>query len=125
MGDSGYSLNNSHVIVFDIHAEYQSAFPNANHLNVDSMVLPYWLLNSEELQDMFIESREEQSHNQVATLKRCITDNRKSHFVGDDSKRELIHYDSPLFFDMSEIIADIRIKNEEMIVGSGGRSRVR
>lgn len=119
-GESGYSLNNSHVIIFDIHAEYRSAFPTANHLSVDSMVLPYWLLNSEELQDMFVESREEQSHNQVAVLKRSITDNRKKHFTGDDGERELIHYDSPLFFDMAEVIAAIRAKNEEMVPGARG-----
>jgi len=35
-------------------------------------VLPYWLLNSEELQDMFIESNEEQSYNQIAILKKSI-----------------------------------------------------
>jgi uncharacterized protein len=119
-GESGYSLNNSHVVIFDIHAEYRSAFPHANHLSVDSMALPYWLLNSEELQDLFIESREEQSHNQVAVLKRSITENRKKHFTGEDSKRELIHYDSPLFFDMAEVIAVIRAKNEEMVPGARG-----
>lgn len=117
-GDVGYSLNNSHVIIFDIHAEYKSAFPKANHLSVESMVLPYWLLNSEELQDMFIESREEQSHNQVAVLKRSITENRKEHFGGDVNKRELIHYDSPLFFDLGEVIEYIKAKNEEMVPGA-------
>jgi DNA helicase HerA-like ATPase len=119
-GDASYSLNNSHVIIFDIHAEYRSAFPNANHLSVDSMVLPYWLLSSEELQDMFIESREEQSHNQVAVLKRSITENRKAHFQGSEAQRDLIHYDSPLFFDMAEVIATIRAKNEEMVPGARG-----
>jgi Helicase HerA, central domain len=119
-GDFGYSLNNSHVIIFDIHAEYRSAFPQANHLSVESMMLPYWLLNSEELQDMFIESREEQSHNQVAVLKRSITENRKEHFKGDDAKKQLIHYDSSLFFDMGEVIATIKAKNEEMVAGARG-----
>lgn len=114
----GYKLNNSHVIIFDIHAEYRTAFPDANHLSVDSLVLPYWLLNSEELQDMFIESAEEQSYNQIAVLKRSITDNRKAHFKGEPSLVELIHYDSPVFFDMGEVINTIRAKNEEMVPGA-------
>jgi len=63
---------------------------------------------------------EEQSHNQVAVLKRSITDNRKRHFKGEDAKRELIHYDSPLFFDMGEVIETIRAKNEEMVPGARG-----
>lgn len=34
-------LNNSHVIIFDIHAEYPNSFPNSNKLNVDDLVIPY------------------------------------------------------------------------------------
>ena len=33
-------LNNSHIVLFDIHAEYKTAFPEANYLDVSSMVLP-------------------------------------------------------------------------------------
>jgi hypothetical protein len=47
---------NSHIIIFDMHSEYSSAFTmhesqkfNLNLLNVDSLKLPYWLMNSEEL----------------------------------------------------------------------------
>lgn len=36
-----FSLNNSHVIVFDIHSEYKSAFPNANFIDVSNLTLPY------------------------------------------------------------------------------------
>ncbi len=64
---------NSHIIVFDIHSEYKSAFEidneekfNLNTLNVDKLKLPYWLLNSEELESLFIESNEQNSHNQVS-----------------------------------------------------------
>ena len=110
-----YALNNTHVIVFDLHSEYRTAFPKANHLGVDSLVLPYWLLSSEELQDLFIESNEEQSHNQIAILKKSITDEKRSRFTGPDDQRDLIHYDSPLFFDIDDVLAAIKAKNEERI----------
>ncbi|WP_197452275.1 ATP-binding protein [Rosistilla carotiformis] len=42
-----FSLNNSHVIIFDIHSEYKSAFPSANFIDISNLVLPYWMLNSE------------------------------------------------------------------------------
>ncbi len=45
-------LNNSHIVIFDLHGEYVTAFPNANHLSVENLVLPYWLLNGEELEDL-------------------------------------------------------------------------
>lgn len=110
-----YSLNNTHVIIFDLHSEYRTAFPRANHLGVDSLVLPYWLLNSEELQDLFIESNEEQSHNQIAILKKSITDEKRSNFDGSEDQRNLIHYDSPLFFDIDDVLFAIKTKNEERI----------
>jgi len=44
--DGAYALNNSHVVIFDIHSEYKTAFPNANFVDVDNLNLPYWLLNS-------------------------------------------------------------------------------
>ncbi|MFE2042477.1 ATP-binding protein [Streptomyces sp. NPDC059477] len=116
-----YSLNNAHVVIFDIHSEYGTAFPEANHLSVDSLILPYWLLNAEELQDLFIESNEEQSHNQIAILKKSITENKRTHFNGPEEKRDLIHYESPIFFEIQEVLDAIRVKNAERI-GTPGKT---
>lgn len=62
---------NSHVVIFDIHDEYTAAFTleseesfTLNRLDIDTLQLPYWLMNSEELESMFIESNEANSHNQ-------------------------------------------------------------
>ncbi len=59
------SIKNSHVIIFDIHSEYQSAFTldqqegfSLNCLDVEKLCLPYWLMNSQELESLFIESNE-------------------------------------------------------------------
>ena len=117
----GYSgLNNSHIVIFDIHSEYKSAFPEgqANNLEVSSLVLPYWLLNSEELEDFFIESNEEQSHNQIAILKKAITVGKQKNFTGDEAAKAKIHYDSPVFFDIEEVLQFIKDKNEEMVPGA-------
>ena len=51
-----FSLNNSHVIIFDIHSEYKSAFPDANFIDIKNLTLPYWMLNSEELEEFFIDT---------------------------------------------------------------------
>ncbi|WAU85582.1 DUF87 domain-containing protein [Streptomyces sp. Qhu-G9] len=116
-----YHLNNAHVVIFDIHSEYKTAFPEANHLSVESLILPYWLLNAEELQDLFIESNEEQSHNQIATLKKSITENKRLHFKGSEEKRDLIHYESPIFFEIQEVLDAIKAKNAERI-GTPGKT---
>jgi uncharacterized protein len=116
-------LNNSHIVIFDLHAEYKTAFPKANVVNVENLILPYWLMNSAELQDLFIESNEEQSHNQVAVLKKFVTENKQSHFSGDAAAKEKIHYDSPVFFDVGEVLEEIRKKNEEMVPSKTGEKQ--
>ena len=71
-------LNNTHILLFDLHGEYAKAFPKSKKLNVSNLVLPYWLMNSEELEEMFIESRESNSHNQVSQFKTAVTLNKKT-----------------------------------------------
>ena len=122
--DEGYSgLNNSHIVIFDIHAEYKSAFPAANVISIDNLVLPYWLLNSEELEDLFIESSEEQSHNQVSVLKQAIVRSKTKHFDGPAEQKQKLHYDSPVFFDIKEVLEDIELINNEMVPGANGRDK--
>jgi hypothetical protein len=109
-----FSLNNSHVIIFDIHSEYKSAFPEGNYIDTKNLTLPYWLLNSEELEEFFLDT-EANDHNQKFVFKEAIVNNRKKSFVGDNDKKERIHYDSPLFFDIDEVLNYAREKNTELV----------
>lgn len=103
-------LNNSHIIIFDIHSEYKTAFPNANYLNVANIVLPYWLLNSEELQELFLDT-EANDHNQRNVFKEAIVENKKHHCTGD--YREKIGYDTPIYFDINQVLCYIKNRNNE------------
>ena len=105
-------LNNSHIVVFDIHSEYHSAFPEANFIDINNLVLPYWLLNSDELQELFLDT-EGNDHRQRNVLKESIVNNRKRNFKGDSLLKEKIHFDSPLFFDINEILTYIKNRNNE------------
>lgn len=105
-------LNNSHIVVFDIHSEYHTAFPEVNFIDISNLVLPYWLLNSDELQELFIDT-EANDHRQRNVLKEAIVNNRKKHFTGDPLLKEKIHFDSPLFFDIDEILTYIKNRNNE------------
>ncbi len=110
-------LNNSHIIIFDIHSEYRTAFPNANCLNVSNIILPYWLLNSEELQELFIDT-EANDHNQRNVFKEAVISSKVSHFHGSDEQKEKINFDSPLLFDINNVLNFARAKNEERIPGA-------
>lgn len=114
-GKSGdFSLNNSHIIIFDIHSEYKTAFPNANYINTSNLILPYWLLNSEELEEFFLDT-EANDHNQKNIFKEAIVLDRKNNFSGNPEDKQKIHYDSPLYFDINFVLDYAKNKNTEMI----------
>ncbi|KGL43403.1 hypothetical protein EP58_08035 [Listeria newyorkensis] len=113
-------LNNSHVIIFDIHAEYKAAFPDARIIDTSNLVLPYWLLNSDELQELFLDT-DANDHNQRNIFKETIISSRKKHFDGDSFLKEKIHFDSPLFFELNDILSAAEDKNVEMVPGASNK----
>ncbi len=109
-----FVLNNSHVIIFDIHSEYKAAFPNANIMDTNNLVLPYWMLNSDELQEMFIDT-EANDHNQRFVFRESVVNNRKENFKGSDEEKSKIHFDTPIFFDIKKVLEFAQFKNTELI----------
>lgn len=112
------NLKNAHVIIFDIHSEYQSAFTLAkkeefeiNCLDVEKLCLPYWLMNSQELEALFIESNEMNSHNQISQFKKAVILSKEKH------NPDMLHitYDTPVYFDINEVYRYIKNKNNEVI----------
>jgi len=108
------SQKNSHVIIFDIHSEYSSAFTvdesenfSLNKLDVDNLTLPYWLMNAEELESIFIESNEQNSHNQLSQFKQAVILNKEKH----NPELDKVTYDSPVFFSIEEVYNYIYNKN--------------
>lgn len=109
---------NSHIIIFDIHSEYKSAFEidknenfNLNYLDVEKLKLPYWLMNSEELETLFIESNEQNSHNQISQFKRAVILNKEKY----NPTLKKVTYDSPVYFNINEVYNYIYNLNEEVI----------
>ena len=104
-----FSLNNSHIVIFDIHSEYQSAFPNANFIDISNLVLPYWLLNSDELEEILLDTGERDNYNQASVFRKLVTANKKKY----NPTISKIFYDTPVFFDITEIQnALYNLKNE-------------
>lgn len=112
--DSQFSLNNSHVIIFDIHSEYKSAFPSANYIDTSNLVLPYWMLNSEELGEFFLDT-EGNDHNQRNIFKEAIIKDRRAKFSGSEADSQKIHLDTPLQFDIRRVLESVVEKNNELI----------
>ena len=117
---AGGLLNNSHVLIFDIHGEYASAFPKARVIGVDEIKLPYWLMNSEELEEMFIESNEQNSHNQVSQFRNAVIGNKQRRNPNIDAIR--VSYDSPVYFSLDSITNYLTNLNAEVISKAGGEN---
>lgn len=106
------------MIIFDIHSEYKSAFNlsqeekfSVNCLDVEKLCLPYWLMNSQELEELFIESNEMNSHNQISQFKKAVILSKEKH----NSMMKNINYDTPVYFDINEVYRYIKNKNNEVI----------
>ncbi|HHX7272238.1 TPA: ATP-binding protein [Yersinia enterocolitica] len=91
--------NNSHIVIFDLHSEYASAFPHENLLSIHKLNLPYWLMNDEELEEMFLESGDNNNYNQSSLLRKIITKNK----IKYNSNIEKIFFDSPVYFNIQEV----------------------
>lgn len=109
---------NSHIVIFDLHSEYVSAFSlekkekfTLNLLNIDTLKLPYWLMNSEELECIFIESNEQNSHNQVSQFKQAVILNKEKH----NPHIKEVTYDAPIYFSIHEVYRYIDNMNREVI----------
>ncbi len=109
---------NTHIIIFDIHSEYKAAFSldeqqafSLNYLDVEKLKLPYWLMNSEELEAIFIESNEANSHNQVSQFRRAVILNKEKY----NPTLSKVTYDTPVYFSIEEVYNYIYNMNEEVI----------
>ena len=119
--NGSYTLNNSHVVIFDIHSEYRTAFPDANFLDASSLQLPYWLLNSEELEEILLDTGERDNYNQSSVFRQLVTENKKKH----NPEAKSVFYDSPLRFDIHQVLnALYNIKNETVNYKNASRYMV-
>lgn len=90
------TLPTANIIVFDLHGEYQE-MSYARHLRIPGpeelgtlsdnlLYLPYWLLNAEEMQAMFIDRSEFSAHNQVMAFQDAVIE-EKSHLAAAQQER--------------------------------------
>ncbi|MBY2925848.1 ATP-binding protein [Rhizobium leguminosarum] len=109
---------NAHIVIFDIHAEYAAAFKldtaesfTLNLLDVDTLKLPYWLMNAQELEEMFIESNEINSHNQISQFRHAVVRNKTKY----NSALTGLSFDTPVYFSIDEVVTYLENMNAEVI----------
>lgn len=125
-------LPSSNLIVFDLHGEYRELsyvrhlrIPGPDELGKTSnelLYLPYWLLNGEELQAMFIDRSEFSAHNQVLVFQETVSEEKKKKLqrLGKEEVLNAFTVDSPIPFSIRNVLGTIRDLNEEMEQGTRG-----
>ena len=98
---------NGHVVLLDPHNEYSQAFgANADVLSPDQLLMPYWILNFEEMVEVAIGRSRRDVEAQMAILKDGIVAAKKK-FAGEKAATEHITVDTPVPYVLSELIAHI------------------
>lgn len=105
----------TNIIILDIHNEYRDAFPDScKYLNIAELELPYWLMNLAELQETFIDERDENASSQLTVLKDLIVQSKKGK---NPQLSDVLTVDTPVFFDLSEVRAKMQYLDTEKISG--------
>ncbi|QEA58258.1 ATP-binding protein [Leuconostoc koreense] len=121
-------LNYDNIIVFDIHGEYyplaegKEKIADKLSLGRDSdFQLPYWLLNRSELLSMFVDHGDNDAPNQISRFTKHILDLKKQSIKCDEFND--ITVDSPIPFNIKNVVELLKKDDEDMIPTSGSRTK--
>jgi hypothetical protein len=109
------ALPDSNIVILDIHNEYRSAFPHGcQHFDIAALELPYWLMNFEEIVELFVDPRDDNATTIISTLQDLIYAGKKAK---NPRLATMLTVDSPVFFDLNEVRAKIQFLDTERISG--------
>lgn len=104
-------LNHSQAVLFDMHGEYRAAFSdndgqlnaNVTYLDVNDLVLPYWLLKYDELEAVFVDrSNPLHTSTQISFLRSALLE-----FKQDAAKQlgltKSLTLDTPIYFPLEAL----------------------
>jgi hypothetical protein len=117
------NLKDTNIIILDIHNEYGAAFPKgSNRIDITELELPYWLMNFDELREIFIDEREDSAASQITVFKDQILSSKKAK---NQPLANILTIDTPVHFDLAEVRAKMQFLDTEKISGLGGGGAVK
>lgn len=132
------ALPNANALVFDLHGEYSPLNgDNIRHLRIagsgdldkgsslaDGVIfLPYWLLEYEAMISMFVDRSDQNAPNQAMLMSRTVTEAKRK-FLTDGGHQDILEnftIDSPVPFDLKEVVEQLHDFNTEMVEGTRGQ----
>ena len=96
---------NGHVVLLDPHSEYASAFSDiAEEVSPETLQLPYWLLNSEEVVEVWCASDGAARETEAAILKEAILAAKRAYFAGEPEDAHFLTIDTPVPYRLSALL---------------------
>ncbi|MGB0682805.1 MAG: ATP-binding protein [Magnetovibrionaceae bacterium] len=122
-------MQKAHVILLDLHGEYswvdekgdrKFAFQDgvARYVDARSLEIPYWLMTFEELCDLLVDHSEREAANQIAFFKDTLFAQKTTENASVGLER--ISLDTPIYFPLEELVAQVQTENTRMVQGSNG-----
>ncbi|MEQ1889039.1 MAG: DUF87 domain-containing protein [Alphaproteobacteria bacterium] len=95
---------NGHIVLIDPHNEYAAAFGDqAEAIHLSNLLLPYWLLNFEELVEVVIGQNQERAYPEIEILKIGVVEAKKA-FLKEGERSDHITVDTPVPYRLGDLI---------------------
>jgi len=124
------TLHSANAILFDIHGEYAPIDGEGiKHYKIAGpgdaaddgiMFLPYWLLSYDEMTSMLLDRSDSNAPNQAAMFNKYVLEKKADYLIsqGKEEVEAQFTIDSPIPYDISALIADLKAKDTEMVPGA-------
>lgn len=128
-------LKASNAILFDIHGEYKPITGDgikhykiagpSDVVNQGIMFIPYWLLTYDEMLSLMLDRSDSNAPNQAMIFSQAVIKGKKD-FLTNDGRTSIIDsftIDSPIPYNLEELLKTLNNKNTEMVIGSNNREK--
>ena len=132
-------LSYPNVIVLDMHGEYSPLAAEddgfARQLRIagpgapsedETLFLPYWLLNREEMLSMILDRNDQNAPNQASRFTKHVRDLKRETLKAEEKTdvEGSFTVDSPIPYSLEDLIQRLRSDNEEMVPGAGSKPKM-
>lgn len=127
-------LKSCNAILFDIHGEYNPIVGDgikhyriagpSDLLSNEIMFLPYWLLNYDEMIALMLDRSDSNAPNQAMMFSRAVMTEKNKYILEKGiNLSDGITIDSPIPYNIDNVLSFLDSKNTERVKGDGGREK--
>lgn len=135
------TLSHPNIVLLDMHGEYASLAKGqkdgyADYFKIagpgdlatpkpESLFLPYWILNREEMLSMLLDRSDDNAPNQAMRFTALVLEQKRA-FLEKEKLNEVMAsftVDSPIPYVLPPLVAALHNDDKEMVAGSSGRDK--